>query len=134
MTFYDNRHLVENAKIDSTRKIEALKVYDLISGHNKVLTHLTVSSINKIAHRAGVSINDTLLALEDLSNLKLIDAHAQFCVYDEDEEDGTVDVSYQTMKQALKRGYFDHPDGRGRLTEKLETGFSFYFTLEERRS
>lgn len=60
-----------------------------------------------------------------------MDAHAQFTA-DGDDEDQAVDVFYKTLKRALKRGYFDHPDGRGRLTEKLEEGCSFYFTLEER--
>jgi len=131
MTFYGKRHLVENTNLENHRKTEALKVYDLIANHDKVLTYLTVFSLNKLAHRAGVSINDTTLALEDLSDLKLIDAHAQFTA-DGDDENLAVNVTYKAMKRALKRGYFDHPDGRGRLTEKLEEGCSFYFTLEER--
>lgn len=131
MTFYGKRHLVENETFDNARKTEALKVYDLIANQDRVLTYLTAHSLNKLAHRAGVSINDTLLALEDLSDLKILDSHAQFTA-NGDDEDQAVDVPYDTLKRALKRGYFDHPDGRGRLTEKLEEGCSFYFTLEER--
>jgi len=133
MTFYGNRHLVENSKLPQGRRDEALKVYDLISEHTKtkVMTHVTVSAVNKLARKASVELEGAESALVDLSVLGLLEAHATFTA-DGDDEDLAVEVPYGAMRRAIARGYFDHPDGRGRITEKLVEGCYFYFSLEER--
>ena len=131
MTFYGNRHLVENSKL--ARKDEALKVYDLISEHTKtkVMTHVTLSVVHKLARKASVELEGAESALVDLSVLGLLEAHATFTA-DGDDEDLAVEVPYGTMKRAIAQGYFNHPDGRGRITEKIAEGCYFYFSLEER--
>ena len=133
MTFYGNRHLVENSKLPQRRKDEALKVYDLISEHTKtkVMTHVTVSAVNKLAKAARVQLQEACTSLEDLSAFGLLDRHATFTA-EGDEEDLAVDVPYFVLKKAIENGYFDHPDGRGRITERLVEGCYFYFSLEER--
>jgi hypothetical protein len=132
MTFYGNRHLVENSKLPQGRKDEALKVYDLISEHTKtkVMTHVTLSALDRLA-KASLPLETAWAALEDLSDLKLLKAHATFLA-NGDEDVQTVHVPYKTMKKALAKGYFIHPDGRGRISAKLDEGWYFYFSLEER--
>lgn len=133
MTFYGKRHVIEASELFEERKVAALQVYDLIAGHAKVLTHVTSLQISRLAYDACVRLSDGQIAfaLEDLSDLGLLEAHATFTAQGDDESQAE-EVLYKELKRALAKGYFDHPDGRGRLTKKLEECCSFYFTLEER--
>lgn len=133
MTFYGNRHLIENSQLPPARKIDALKAYNLISEHTKtkVMTHVTLSALDRLAKASPLRLENAWTSLEDLSDLKLLKAHATFLA-DGDEDVQTVHVPYKTMKKALAKGYFNHPDGRGRISAKLDEGWYFYFSLEER--